>query len=203
MPRPPFRQISPLPQNLIPSRSMLPCSTLRVSLETGGNGRGHPFAPWPEYKKRSRREYLRLRFYPFSSPFSMLWHHSAPYCRPNQRQRFTFEASGGRTKPDAPPTPRRAQPPERPSAPRRFGSTRRAAIPPTARSALSFPAPLQSSFSRPSTVTVTTCHGINFPLCWSAFFAASSSPPQHGTSIRTTVTLLMLFSRMISVSFSA
>ena len=55
----------------------------------------------------------------------------------------------------------------------------------------------------PSTVTVTTCHGMNFPLCWSAFFAASSSPPQQGTSIRTTVTLLMSFSRMISVSFSA
>ena len=59
-----------------------------------------------------------------------------------------------------------------------------------------------SSTSRPSTVTVTTCHGMNFPLCWSAFFAASSSPPQQGTSMRTTVTLLMLFSRMISVSFS-
>ena len=26
---------------------MLPCSALRVSLETGGNGRGHPFAPCP------------------------------------------------------------------------------------------------------------------------------------------------------------
>ena len=51
--------------------------------------------------------------------------------------------------------------------------------------------------------TVATCHGMNFPLCRSAFFAASSSPPQQGTSIRTTVTLLMSFSRMISVSFSA
>ena len=40
----------------------LPCSTLRVSLETEGNGQSHPFAPWPEYKKRSRREHLRLRF---------------------------------------------------------------------------------------------------------------------------------------------
>ena len=60
-----------------------------------------------------------------------------------------------------------------------------------------------SSISRPSTVTVTTCHGMNFPLCWSAFFAASSSPPQQGTSIRTTVTLLMSLLRMISVSFSA
>ena len=35
---------------------------------------------------------------------------------------FAFEASGGRTKPDSPPTPRRAQPPERPSALRWFGS---------------------------------------------------------------------------------
>ena len=48
-----------------------------------------------------------------------------------QRRRFTIEASGGRTKPDSvqgislsssPPTPRRAQPPERPSALRWFGS---------------------------------------------------------------------------------
>ena len=48
-----------------------------------------------------------------------------------QRRRFTIEASGGRTKPDSvqgislsssPPTPRRAQPPERPSALRWLGS---------------------------------------------------------------------------------
>ena len=38
-------------KNLIPSRSALPCSALRVSLETEGNGQSHPFAPWPEYKK--------------------------------------------------------------------------------------------------------------------------------------------------------
>ena len=113
-------------KNLIPSRSALPCSTLRVSLETEGNGQYHPFAPWPEYKKRSRRCSLRLRFY----SFSRLQPHAAPYCRPNQRQRFTFEASGGRTKPDSPPTPRRVPPPERPSALRWFGSVRRAAIPP-------------------------------------------------------------------------
>ena len=63
-------------KNLIPSRSTLPCSTLRVSLETGGNGQSHPFAPWPECKKRSRRCSLRLRF----DPFSRLRHHSTPYC---------------------------------------------------------------------------------------------------------------------------
>ena len=40
-------------KNLIPSRSALPCSAFRVSLETEGNGQGHPFAPWPEYKKGS------------------------------------------------------------------------------------------------------------------------------------------------------
>lgn len=59
-----------------------------------------------------------------------------------------------------------------------------------------------SSFSLPSSVTVTTCHGMNFPLFFKAVIAARSSPPQQGTSIRTTVTLLMLFSLIISVSFS-
>ena len=54
----------------------LPCSTLRVSLETEGDGQSHPFAPWSEYKKRSRREHLRLRF----DPFSKLRHQSTPYC---------------------------------------------------------------------------------------------------------------------------
>ena len=39
----------------------LPCSTLRVSLETEGNGQSHPFTPWSKCKKRSRREHLRLR----------------------------------------------------------------------------------------------------------------------------------------------
>lgn len=29
----------------------LPCSTLRVSLETEGNGQSHPFAPWSKCKK--------------------------------------------------------------------------------------------------------------------------------------------------------
>lgn len=59
-----------------------------------------------------------------------------------------------------------------------------------------------SSLSLPSTVTVTTCQGMNLPLCWSAFFAAVSNPPQQGTSMRTMVTLLMSLSRIISVSFS-
>ena len=54
----------------------------------------------------------------------------------------------------------------------------------------------------PSVEMVTTCHGINFPLCCNAVFAACSSPPQQGTSIRTMVTLWMSLLRMISVSFS-
>ena len=41
----------------------------------------------------------------------------------------------------------------------------------------------------PSIFIVTTCHGMNFPLFCSAFFAAISRPPQHGTSILTIVTL--------------
>ena len=53
-----------------------------------------------------------------------------------------------------------------------------------------------------STETVTTCHGMNLPLARSAVFAAASSPPQQGTSMRTTVRERMSFSRMISVSFA-
>ena len=41
------------------------------------------------------------------------------------------------------------------------------------------------------------------PLAFIARFAAFSIPPQQGTSIRTTVTLLMSFFAMISVSLSA
>ena len=41
----------------------------------------------------------------------------------------------------------------------------------------------------PSIEIVTTCHGRNFPLARSASRAACSSPPQHGTSMRTMVTL--------------
>ena len=49
--------------------------------------------------------------------------------------------------------------------------------------------------NEPATVSV-------LPEACNAFFAASSRPPQHGTSIRTMVTDLMSFSRRISVSFS-
>ena len=41
----------------------------------------------------------------------------------------------------------------------------------------------------PSMEIVTTCHGINLPLFFRAVTAACSSPPQQGTSMRTTVTL--------------
>ena len=48
----------------------------------------------------------------------------------------------------------------------------------------------------------TTCHGRNLPLFCKAVRTACSMPPQQGTSMRTTVTLLILFSRMITASFS-
>ena len=54
----------------------------------------------------------------------------------------------------------------------------------------------------PLAVRVTTCQGMHFPLFCRAFFAACSSPPQQGTSMRTTVMLLMSLLRRISVSFS-
>ena len=41
----------------------------------------------------------------------------------------------------------------------------------------------------PSNEIVTICQGMNFPLACNAFLAANSSPPQQGTSMRTTVTL--------------
>ena len=47
----------------------------------------------------------------------------------------------------------------------------------------------QQSRIFPSIEMVTTCHGRNFPLARSASRAACSSPPQHGTSMRTMVTL--------------
>ena len=55
--------------------------------------------------------------------------------------------------------------------------------------------PLSISQSRilPSVEIVTTCHGMNFPLCCKAVFAACSSPPQQGTSIRTTMMLGLVF----------
>ena len=58
------------------------------------------------------------------------------------------------------------------------------------------------SIIRPSSERVTTCQGMNLPDSCNAFFAAISSPPQHGTAMRTIVTDLMSFSRKISVSFS-
>ena len=60
----------------------------------------------------------------------------------------------------------------------------------------------QRSRILPSIEIVTTCHGRNFPLARSASRAACSSPPQHGTSMRTMVTLWMSLLRMISVSLS-
>ena len=53
----------------------------------------------------------------------------------------------------------------------------------------------------PSVETITTSHGISYPLVSSAFFTACSIPPQQGTSMRTMVTLFISFWRMISVSF--
>ena len=43
---------------------------------------------------------------------------------------------------------------------------------------------------------MTTCQGMNLPLACNAFFAAISSPPQHGTFMRTIVTDLTAFSRI-------
>lgn len=54
----------------------------------------------------------------------------------------------------------------------------------------------------PSIPMVITCQGMNFPLFWSAFLVAISSPPQHGTSILTIVTLWISLFWIIAVSFS-
>lgn len=62
---------------------------------------------------------------------------------------------------------------------------------------------LNQSSILPSVEIVTTCQGINLPLFCSAVFAAFSSPPQQGTSMRTTVTLLTSLSLMMAVSLSA
>ena len=56
---------------------------------------------------------------------------------------------------------------------------------------------------RPSVAMVTTFQGISLPLSSKARFTAFSSPPQQGTSIRTTVTLRMSLLRRIWPSFSA
>lgn len=61
---------------------------------------------------------------------------------------------------------------------------------------------VQLSSTRPSVDSVTTCQGRNLPLFFSAVTAACSIPPQQGTSMRTTVRLLIRFWRRISVSFS-
>ena len=45
----------------------------------------------------------------------------------------------------------------------------------------------------PSVAMTFTCHGMNLPLAFSAFTAACSRPPQHGTCMRTIVRLLMSF----------
>ena len=45
--------------------------------------------------------------------------------------------------------------------------------------------PSHESITRPSSERVTICQGMNLPLASNAFFAAISSPPQQGTSIRT------------------
>ena len=46
---------------------------------------------------------------------------------------------------------------------------------------------------RPSVEMVTTCQGMHLPLFCKAVTAACSKPPQHGTSMRTIVRLLMSF----------
>ena len=67
---------------------------------------------------------------------------------------------------------------------------------------LAFVLSFYRSRMRPSVEKVTTFHGMNFPLFFRAVMAACSSPPQQGTSMRSTVTLLISLLRMISVSFS-
>jgi hypothetical protein len=64
-------------------------------------------------------------------------------------------------------------------------------------------APDYSSNILPSVRMVKTCHGIHFSLFCSAVLAACSRPPQQGTSIRSTVRLLISLCRRMSASFSA
>ena len=54
----------------------------------------------------------------------------------------------------------------------------------------------------PSTEMVATCQGMHLPLACMARCTAITSPPQQGTSMRTTVMLRMSFRRRISASFS-
>ena len=51
--------------------------------------------------------------------------------------------------------------------------------------------------------TVTTSHGMSFPLAETARFTACSMPPQQGTSMRTTVMLRMSLLEKMAVNFSA
>ena len=60
----------------------------------------------------------------------------------------------------------------------------------------------QSSM-RPSVEMVTTCQGMSLPQLCRAVFTACSSPPQQGTSMRTTVRSFMSLLRRMAVSFSA
>ena len=56
--------------------------------------------------------------------------------------------------------------------------------------------------SVPSMFTTCTVSGMSLPLAASAVFTACSSPPQQGTSIRSSVTERMSFPRKMAVSFS-
>jgi hypothetical protein len=59
-----------------------------------------------------------------------------------------------------------------------------------------------SSIILPSVPSVTTRSGIVFTLFFKAVLTAFSIPPQHGTSIRTTVIDCMAFAAMIADNFS-
>ena len=94
--RPPFRQISASSTKILFHHEVcFHVVRFMSSQKPGITVEAHLSALRLEGKKRSRREHLRLRFYPFSRHRP----HAAPYCRLNQQRRFTFEASGGWTKP--------------------------------------------------------------------------------------------------------
>ena len=59
------------------------------------------------------------------------------------------------------------------------------------------------AFRLPSVERITTSQGISAPLAVNARCTACTSPPQQGTSIRTTVMLRMEQVAKISVNFSA
>ena len=64
------------------------------------------------------------------------------------------------------------------------------------------PVPVSCYKMQPSSENVTTCQGMNFPDVRRASVVMRSKPPQHGTSMRVMVTLLMSLFAMISASFS-